>query len=191
MRKTTLILLLCLSGLVHAQTDLSGRIYANPNVMPTEMEKDMASLEHKIDSLRQNGYAAFEQKKGRKPTAEEKAEIDEKMKEARKMMESLKKAITTRVEVEFKDQQNMVMRMKMHVDDNALKLAGVPWIKRKALKAATAIAPSSEKAKYIQKGNLIIVQDEEEPDTLRLSDDGKYIYGKIDKKQKFKLTRTK
>jgi predicted TIM-barrel fold metal-dependent hydrolase len=91
MRKTTLILLLFLSGLVHAQTDLSGRIYANPNVMSADMEKDMALLEHKIDSMRKNGYAEFEQKKGRKPTAEEKAEIEEKMKEARKMMESLKK----------------------------------------------------------------------------------------------------
>ena len=50
--------------------------------------------------------------------------------------------------------------------------------------------PSSEKVKYTVSGNNIIIPDDKKPDTLRISDDGKYITGKMDEIQ-FKLTRTK
>jgi hypothetical protein len=42
----------------------------------------------------------------------------------------------------------------------------------------------------VVQGNLVIMDPKDEPDTLRLSDDGKYLYGKFDKKTDFKLTRT-
>jgi hypothetical protein len=56
--------------------------------------------------------------------------------------------------------------------------------------AACAIAPS-EKCKYTVKGNMIITEEGNEKDTMFLSDDGKYLTGKIDEDMTFKLTRTK
>ena len=41
------------------------------------------------------------------------------------------------------------------------------------------------------KGNMVIFDEDDDKDTLRLSNDGKYLYGKLDKKTNFKLTRTK
>ena len=64
-------------------------------------------------------------------------------------------------------------------------------MKRKALKAAIALIPSTEKSSYIVKDNLVImIDDDEGNDTLRLSNDGKYLFGKFDKKTDYKLTRT-
>lgn len=193
MRQLLLSILLCLSGLAQAQSqvNLTGRIYKNDNILADELNKAMAVVDQKMDSVRQAKVVELEKKKGRKLNATEKAEIDKQLAEAQKAMAAIKKGMSTRIEVEFKDARNMVMTMKMSVDDNALKLAGVPWVKRKAMKAALAIAPSSQKCTYRQQGNLIIVEDEEESDTLRLSSDGKYIYGKMDKKTSFKLTRLK
>ena len=193
MRQLLLSILLCLSGLAQAQSqvNLTGRIYKNDNILADELNKAMAVVDQKMDSVRQAKVVELEKKKGRKLNATEKAEIDKQLAEAQKAMSAIKKGMSTRIEVEFKDARNLVMTMNMSVDDNALKLAGVPWVKRKAMKAALAIAPSSQKCTYRQQGNLIIVEDEEESDTLRLSSDGKYIYGKMDKKTSFKLTRLK
>ena len=193
MKRQLITLLLGLTALLQAQaqTDLTGRIYSNPNILAGVMEKAMDSIDQKIDSTRKAQLAQIEKEKGRKPTAAEQAKIEEDMKQAKEATVALKKALKTAIDVEFKDKRNMVMKAKMSVDDNLLKKAGVSWVKRKALKAALAVAPSSEKATYKLQGNLIIVEDPKEPDTLRLSSDGKYIYGTFDKNQKFRLTRTK
>lgn len=193
MKHLLLSILLCLAGLAQAQSqvNLTGRIYKNDNILADELNKLTVEAEHKMDSARQAKVAELEKKKGRPLSTAEKAEIDKQIADAQKAMVAIKKGMSTRIEVEFKDARNMVMTMKMSVDDNALKLAGVPWVKRKAMKAALAIAPSSQKCTYRQQGNLIIVEDEKEKDTLRLSNDGKYIYGKMDEKTKFKLTRAK
>ena len=84
----------------------------------------------------------------------------------------------------------MVMKADMKIDDEVMKKAGIPWAKRKMMKVAMAVAPS-EKASYERKGNLIIVKDDKEVDTLRLSDDGKYLSGKMDKDTPFRLTLIK
>lgn len=120
----------------------------------------------------------------------ERKEAEAKIAETKKMMEAVKKGVRTSITFEFKDTKNVLMRCKMSVDDNALKLAGIPWAKRKLMKAAMAIAPSTDKANYRQHGNTIIIDDEGDADTLRLSNDGKYIYGTFEKNVKHKLTRT-
>jgi hypothetical protein len=62
------------------------------------------------------------------------------------------------------------------------------------MKAALAVMPKSHKGTYVVKGNMIIMTDKEDndKDTMNISQDGKYITGKLDKKDRpFKLTRTK
>lgn len=120
----------------------------------------------------------------------ERKEAEAKIAETKKMMEAVKKGVRTSITFEFKDTKNVLMRCKMSVDDNALKLAGIPWAKRKLMKAAMAIAPSTDKATHRQHGNTIIIDDEGDADTLRLSNDGKCIYGTFEKNVKQKLTRT-
>ena len=95
------------------------------------------------------------------------------------------------ITVEFKSDKQAVMKLDMKMNDEVMKQAGIGWVKRKAMQAAMAVLPSSEKVEYVVKDNLVIFDPDDEPDTLRLSDDGKFIYGKFEKKTDFKLTRTK
>ena len=119
------------------------------------------------------------------------SEIEKTLQEAKAKADAAMKGIKTAVTVEFKTETQAIMKMDMKVNEEALKQAGVNWAKRKALRAILAIAPSSEKTTYVVKGNLVIMSPTDEPDTLRISNDGKYLYGKFDKDFEVKLTRTK
>jgi hypothetical protein len=133
-----------------------------------------------------------EKKKGRKLTAEETAKIDKELKEKKDQILAVKKGMKTALTIEFLDDKKMVLKPDIKVDDAALKAAGMGWLKRKALKAAIALAPSSEKATYVVKGNMVIMTDKDnEKDTMTISNDGKYLFGRFDGETNFKLTRTK
>lgn len=182
--------LLCGSNMF-AQTNMTGRTYYNANIMADEMNKIMQEIDQKVPQAKAKAYAKFEQKKGRKPTEKEKAALEKELNEAVTQARALKKGVTTAVTIEFKTEKEAVMNADMKVSDEAMKAAGISWIKRKAMKAALAVAPSKSKCTYIVKNNLIILDDSGEKDTLTISADGKYLYGKFDKKTSFKLTRTK
>ena len=177
---------------VSAQTSLAGRTYHHQNIMADMMNDATKDLDKKVAEARTKAIAEGEKKKGRKLTAEELAKLDEEIKKKMEMVAAMKKGMTMAITVEFKDQKNMVMKQKTKVSDDALKAAGYGWLKRKALKAALAIAPSSEKGTYIVKDSLVIMTDKDnEKDTLFLSQNGKYLKGRMDKKMSFKLTRIK
>lgn len=135
--------------------------------------------------------AKIEKEKGRKMTDEEKAEFNKKEPEARKKMNEIMNGMRIGITVEFKSDKQAVMKLDMKMNDEVMKQAGIGWVKRKAMQAAMAVLPSSEKVEYVVKDNLVIFDPDDEPDTLRLSDDGKFIFGKFEKKTDFKLTRTK
>ena len=175
---------------VNAQS-LAGHTYYNANILAGEMNKKMKEVDQKIPEIKAKGYAEFEKKNGRKPTAAEKAKLEKEINEKVAQAKAMAKGMTTAITVEFKTEKNAVMKADMKISDDAMKAAGIGWLKRKAMKAALAVAPSSSKATYVVKGDLIILDDGEEKDTLRLSSDGKYLYGKYEKDVNFKLTRTK
>ena len=175
---------------VAAQMNLSGRVYHNPNILADKFNEVMKDGLKDIDQAKEKAYAKAEEKKGRKLTEAEKAKLEQEVQEGMAKLKALSKGMTTAVTVEFTSATDLVMKMKVRIDDEAMKAAGLNWIKRKAMKAALAVAPESHKGKYVQQGNLIIVQDEKEPDTLYLSADGKQLSGMMDK-DKFTLTRTK
>ena len=175
---------------VNAQS-LAGRTYYNANILAGEMNKKLKEVDQKLPEIRAEKYAKFEKEKGHKPTAAEKAKLDKEVDDAIAKTKILAKGATTAITVEFKTEKNAVMKADMNVSDDAMKAAGIGWLKRKAMKAALAVAPSSTKATYGVKGDLIILNDGEEKDTLRLSNDGKYLYGKFEDDINFKLTRTK
>ena len=178
-------------GATFAQTNLTGRVYYNPNILEKEMTNMTKDVDKKITESKSEAIKKAEEKKGRKLTEAELAEIDKQMEKAKKMLEAIKKGMKTAITMTFKDEKNVVMKTDMKIDDDAMKAAGIPWAKRKLLKVATAISPS-EKGTYTVKGNQIYIDDgSEEKDTMRLSDDGKHIYGKMDDKTKFTLTRIK
>ena len=172
-----------------AQTSLVGRVYYHPNIMADEMKNMQNEVDSKLDETIKEEMAKAEKKKGRPLTAEEKTEVKKKVEEARKVAEALMKSTKTAITVTFKTENELSMQMKMQVDDEALKNAGISWAKRKALKAAIALLPSSQKMKYSVKDNLIICSDGSDKDTLTISADGKFLYGKMNEKTKFKLTR--
>lgn len=171
-----------------AQTDLKGRIYHNPNIMADAMKKE---IDNSWTEAKSQAIAKIEKEKGRKMTDEEKAEFNKKEPEARKKMNEIMNGMRIGITVEFKSDKQAVMKLDMKMNDEVMKQAGIGWVKRKAMQAAMAVLPSSEKVDYVVKDNLVIFDPDDEPDTLRLSDDGKFIFGKFEKKTDFKLTRTK
>ena len=186
----TSIMMLFMVISAYGQTNLTGRVYYNANIMKGQFDDKLKELDKEIATKKAEAIAKSEKKLGRKLTAAEQAklnnEVDKAMKQAKSMMDGMKTAVT----LEFKTATQVVMKMDMKIDDNAMKAAGVPWLKRKAMKAALAIAPSSEKETYVVKGNKIIIGTGKDQDVMTLSADGKTITGEMDGK-KFTLTRTK
>lgn len=184
-------MILLYGGSVFAQTNLAGRTYYNANIMAEEMDKIMKEIDQKVPQAKAKAYAKFQEKKGRQPTEKEKAVLEKELNEAVAQARAIKKGMTTAVKVEFKTDKEAVMDADVKISDDALKAAGIGWLKRKAMKAALAIAPSKSKCTYVVNNNQIILDEDGEKDTLTISVDGKYLYGKFDKKTNFKLTRTK
>lgn len=182
----TLFLLLVVGA--KAQTNLAGRVYANPNILAGVLDEAVKKVN--IEEAKAEAIAKAEKDKGRQLTDKEKAELDKQTEEAMQMIEAMKEGMVTAISVEFKSETEVVSRTKMKIDEEVLKKAGVSWLKRKALKAAIAMAPESEKGTYIVKDNLIIIDPDDKPDTLRLSSDGRQIFGKMDDKTNFTLTLT-
>ena len=190
MKKTVILgaLFLLLVVGAKAQTNLTGRVYANPNILTGVLDEAVKKVN--IEEAKAEAIAKAEKDKGRQLTDKEKAELDKQTEEAMQMIEAMKEGMVTAISVEFKSETEVVSRTKMKIDEEVLKKAGVSWLKRKALKAAIAMAPESEKATYIVKDNLIIIDPDDKPDTLRLSSDGRQIFGKMDDKTNFTLTLT-
>ena len=99
----------------------------------------------------------------------------------------------------YKDIDRQVADMKakalVKMTDEAMKAADIGWLKRKALKAAMAVMPAADMP-YIIKGNMVILQDEEENDTLYISADRNSLSGIYRGKKKsenihYTLARTK
>lgn len=175
---------------IQAQSNLAGRVYYNANILSGKMKEITQEVNKNMAEAKAQAIKKEEQKKKRKLNDSEKAEIEKKVEQAQKLMQAMEKGMKTAITMTFKDEKTVVMKTEMKIDDEALKSAGISWAKRKAIQTATAISPS-EKAKYTVKGNMIILEDEKEPDTMYLSNDGKTLTGKMDKDMSFKLTRTK
>ena len=185
-------LLLCGSLHSSAQTSLVGRVYQNPNIMDDIMSTALKEVNTKSDSVRKEAIAKKEKELGRKMKAEELAELDKELKDAMEKAKVASKAVKTAITFTFQDETNAVMNMKMSIDEEVLKLIGVSWAKRKAMKAALAIAPENQKCTYVREGNMIITSDDKDKDTLMLSDDGTKLYGAMEKGKKlFILTLKK
>ena len=184
------LLLLFVCIYIQAQSNLAGRVYYNANILSGKMKEITQEVNKNMAEAKAQAIKEEEQKKKRKLNDSEKAEIEKKVEQAQKLMQAMEKGMKTAITMTFKDEKTVVMKTEMKIDDEALKSAGISWAKRKAIQAATAISPS-EKAKYTVKGNMIILEDEKEPDTMYLSNDGKTLTGKMDKDLSFKLTRTK
>ena len=184
------LLLIGCTTTIWGQTNLAGRTYYHANIMADELNKAMKDLNK--DDARKKAIAKEETKKGRKLTAAETAEVDKKVEKALAAANALKKGMKTAVTVEFKDEKKMVLKADIKISDEALKAAGMNWLKHKAMKAAIAVAPSSQKGTYVVKGQQVIMTDSDgERDTMMLSQDGQYLSGKLNAKASFKLKRTK
>lgn len=184
MKKIILAIVAIMTAIgVNAQTNLTGRVYHNPNIMANMMDQEV-NIDKKIAEARKEAIAKMEKKKGRKLTKEELAKIDKELAGIKKQAEAAKKCMSTAITVEFTNATDLVMRQKTRVDDEALKILGVGWLKRKALKASLALMPESQKAKYEVKGNKVIVIDDKDRDTLTIGNDGNTLSGIFDKKNK-------
>lgn len=169
-----------------AQPGLTGRIYDNPNIMAQML--DQAQIEQRLDSVRTDAVEKFISENGRRPDAAEMQKIDLQIDEARQQLELMRKAMETGITVEFTSDAEYVVNIRMRMDEEALKAAGIPWVKRKAMKAAISMmSDKKEKVKYFRKDDMIITKDAE-PDTLYLSGDGKQLVGRHGKSN-FTLTQ--
>lgn len=184
--------LLCATWNLQAQTSLAGRVYFNQNILENDIKREtkMREAEAKLADLKKNGLAEAEKKKGRKLTDKEKAELDKRIKEAEAKLDATKKLITTSVTMTFTTATDVETRAKTKIDEQAMKTLEIGWLKRKAMKAAISLMPEQEKTKYVVKGDLVIVGEENDLDTLRLSPDGQTLTVKEEGKT-YVLRRTK
>ncbi|MBQ4446655.1 MAG: hypothetical protein IJL29_02640 [Prevotella sp.] len=185
-----LVVLLCGTQYVQAQTNLSGRVYYNANIMADEMNKMVKDAKSDITKKRNEMIAKKEKDLGRKLNQKELAMIDEGVQKGQKMMDAVRKGMKTAITITFKNENELVMKADMKIDDEVMKAAGIGWAKRKLYKAALAVMPA-QKGKYVVKGNTIYIDEGgNERDTLYISKDGKQLYGKMDNK-KYTLNRVK
>ena len=196
MRKYFLGLMIALfvgsSFTMKAQTNMAGRTYHNANIFADIMQEATKEIDKEMPKLKKEAIAKFEKKKGRKMTAKEEAGLDAEIKKQLATLDAVKKGTKMSITVEFKDAKNLVLTQNTKISDEVLKAAGMGWFKRKALKAALAIAPKSQKCTYVVNGDMVVMSDSDnEKDTMFVSADGKFLSGTFDKKTKFKLTRTK
>lgn len=158
------------------------------------MERITKEMEEQLPEARKKEIEKQEQEKGRPLTAEEIAKLDEDIEMAKRLALAIKKGMVAAITVEFKNEKDMVLKADLKIDDEALKAAGIGWLKRKAIKAALSVVPS-QKGTYTAKDTVVYMVSgsgkEIERDTLTLSRDGRFLYGKMDEQTPFKLTRTK
>jgi hypothetical protein len=189
MKRTLFIgMLMLLFAIGTKAQSLVGRVYSNPNIMAGMIEEQLKKVDFQKEM--DEAVTKAEEKKGRKLTDKEIAKVRQETEENIKMAEAIIKGMSTAISVEFKSDTEAIYRMKLKIDDNALKTAGVSWLKRQTLKTALALAPESEKATYIVEGDLVIFDPKNDPDTLRLSPDRKQISGMMDEETPFTLTLT-
>lgn len=176
-------------GYAQTQTNLAGREYHCANIMAGEFKDIVAKAKEKTIKEK-------EKKLGRKLTDAEQKQLDSEMKKNQADLKAMEEGTKMSMTLNFKSTTEMIMMAKMTMSDKAMKAAGIGWLKRKAIKAAMAMMPSVD-VKYTIKNNLLFYTDEDgEKDTLRISPDGKYIYGTYrdkdkNKNYKYTLTRTK
>jgi hypothetical protein len=179
--------LLLFSGAAFAQTNLAGRVYQNEHINAGKMW----DLDKTIAQEKAKAVAEAEKKKGRKLNAKEKQELEAEMKKVTDMSKALQQGTIMGITVEFKTAQQASMKAKIHVSDDALKKAGMGWVKRKAFQAAMAMSPTA-KMTYSVKGNKVICcEDKNDCDTFYISPDGKQLTGIfVDQKSKQKIQFT-
>ena len=170
---------------INAQSSLVGRVYHNPNVM-SSMYADIDKMfaEKKAEALNTK-----EKEKGRKLNEAEMKSFDEEMKKVETKFRTIKGGTSMAMTVTFKNDKTATVKAKMKMTDEAMKAADIGWLKRKAMKAAMAVMPATDMP-YTVKGNMVILQDDEDRDTLHLNPDGKTLSGKTEG-IKYTLTRTK
>ncbi len=173
------------------QTSLVGKVYKNPNVMKSMMDKAMDGVTTSTDSVVRDAISKKEKELGRKLTESERTKLNEEVDKDLKTVKALTGSMKMSISVTFKDEKTLIAAQKTSIDDNALKMAGVSWAKRKLMKAAIAMAPEEEKCTYERKGNLIIYTSDGEKDTLTLSNDGTKLTGKIEGKETYVMTLQK
>ena len=174
-----------------AQTSLVGREYHNPNIM-SDIYKD---IDRQVADMKAKALMKMEKKKGRKLTEAEMKEFNEKIGKEESKLRAMKNGTSMSMTVTFKNDKTAVVKAKMKMTDEAMKAADIGWLKRKALKAAMAVMPAADMP-YIIKGNMVILQDEEENDTLYISADRNSLSGIYRGKKKsenihYTLARTK
>ena len=174
-----------------AQTSLVGREYHNPNIM-SDIYKD---IDRQVADMKAKALVKLEEKKGRKLTEAEMKEFNEKIGKEESKLRAMKNGTSMAMTVTFKNDKTAVVKAKIKMTDEAMKAADIGWLKRKALKAAMAVMPAADMP-YIIKGNMVILQDEEENDTLYISADRNSLSGIYRGKKKsenihYTLARTK
>ena len=174
-----------------AQTSLVGREYHNPNIM-SDIYKD---IDRQVADMKAKALVKLEEKKGRKLTEAEMKEFKELIGKEESKIRAMKNGTSMAMTVTFKNDKTAVVKAKMKMTDEAMKAADIGWLKRKALKAAMAVMPAADMP-YIIKGNMVILQDEEENDTLYISADRNSLSGIYRGKKKsenihYTLARTK
>ena len=184
----SLLLLVC-SISTFAQGGLKGREYYSSDIIAEKLDAAVKEIEQNRQQLRAEAIAKLEEKKGRKLTDAETESIDLQLDEELEKAKLQKASTTMSLTITFTRDNELSIKPQKKIDEEVLKQAGLNWIKRKSMVVTTVLPTKSNKITFFRKGNLIITKTET-PDTLQMSEDSKFLYGKFNDIP-FSLPRTK
>ena len=160
---------------------LTGQVFGNPNISNMTPEQFVANVQSRAEKR--------EKELGRELTEADIEKLAEDMAQGMGTLKSIQLLSTISVTVKFLPDSKAEMKMKVKLKEDLLKDAGVSWIQRKTMKTMLGMLSNTVKERYVRKGNLIIISPGKDPDTLRLSPDGRKLYGKIEEGFPYTLTR--
>ena len=172
-----------------AQGGLKGRVYYSSDIIAEKLDAAVKEIEQNRSQLRSEAISKLEEKKGRKLNATEIESIDSELDSELEKAKLLRASTSMSHTISFTRDNELVIKPNKKIDDEVLKQAGLNWIKRKSMMVKSMMTTKSNKVTFFRKGNLIITKAET-PDTLQISEDNKFLYGKFDDIS-FMLTRTK
>lgn len=160
---------------------LTGQVFGNPNISNMTSEQFVANVQSRAEKR--------EKELGRELTEADMEKLAEDMAQGMGTLKSLQLISTISVTVKFLPDSKAELKMKVSLKEDLLKEAGVNWIQRKTMKTMLGMLSNTVKGRYVRKGNLIIISPGKDPDTLRLSPDGRKLYGKVEEGFPYTLTR--
>ncbi len=122
-------LLLCCACSLSAQTNLTGRVYHNDNIIENETKGLTKDVDKEIAQKRKEIIEESKKKKGRELTQKEIDKIDKELEKVTQLRDAMKK-VKSALTITFVTDKEVEINSEMEIGEDVMKAAGIGWAKR-------------------------------------------------------------